>query len=82
MGLEEEHMSERYSILAAALVANGRSAATAFLDQSTVLRPDGPAGRIDDLTTEERSRRAFANPEEWPPGRDSAVLLASSRPPR
>jgi hypothetical protein len=76
-------MSKRYSILAAALVANGRSSATTFLDQSTVLKPDRPAGRIDDLSIEERSRRAFADPEEWPPGRDptmSAVLLASSWP--
>ena len=76
-------MSKKYAILAAALVASGRSSATAFLDRSTVLMPDSPAVRIDDLSIEERSRRAFANPEEWPPGRDpamSAVLPASSWP--
>jgi hypothetical protein len=76
-------MSKRYSILAAALVANGRSSATAFLDPSTVLTPDRRAGGIDDLSIEERSRRAFADPEDWPPGREpamSAVLLASSWP--
>jgi hypothetical protein len=73
-------MSKRYSILAAALVANGRGSATTFLDQSAVLRPDSPAGRIDELSIEERRRRGFANLEEWPPGRDaamSAVLLAN-----
>jgi hypothetical protein len=83
LALKEEHMSKRYSILAAALVATGRSSATTFLDQSAVLRPDSPAGRIDDLSIEERSRRAFANPEESAPGRDpalSAVLLGSSWP--
>jgi hypothetical protein len=76
-------MSKRYSILAAALVASGRSSATTFLDQSTVLGPDSPAGKIGDLSIEERSRRAFANPEEWPSRRDpamSAVLLPSLWP--
>jgi hypothetical protein len=81
--LKEEHMSKRYSILAAALVASGRSSSTTFLDKSAALRPDSLVGRIDELSIEERSRRAFANPEEWQPGRDpamAAVLLASSWP--
>ena len=76
-------MPKKYAILAAALVASGRSSATAFLDRSTVLMPDSPAVRIDDLSIEERSRRAFANPEEWPPGRDlamSAVVPANLWP--
>ena len=76
-------MPKRYSILAAALVASGRSSATKFLDQWTVLSPDTAAVQIDDLSIEERSRRAFANPEEWPPGRDpamSAVLRANLWP--
>jgi hypothetical protein len=66
-------MPKRYSILAAALVASGRSSATKFMDQWAELSPDSLAVRIDDLSIEERSRRAFANPEEWPPGRDPAM---------
>jgi hypothetical protein len=74
-------MSKRYLIFAAALVATGRSAFTTFLDQPAMRRPDCEAGRIGELSIEERSRLALADPEECPAEQEPAwpaIVLALS----
>jgi len=72
-------MSKRYSILAAALVATGRSSSTIFLDRSGITWRDCEAERIGELSVEEKNRLAFADPEEWPAEQEPAwpaIVLA------
>jgi len=57
-------MSKRFSILAAALVASGRSHTTAFKYHSGSRLLDLPPRQVDDLSIEERSRLAFVDPDE------------------
>ena len=56
-------MSKRFSILAAAFVASGRSHSTAVKYHSGSRLLDLPPGQVDDLSIEERSRLAFVDPD-------------------
>jgi hypothetical protein len=56
-------MSKRFSILAAALVASGRSHLTASLVHSASRLLELPPRQFDDLI-EERSRPVFADPDD------------------
>jgi hypothetical protein len=64
-------MSKRYSILAAALVASGRSHLTVVVGSSG-LRPLELRSN-DDLSIEERSRLAFVDREDSPTLREPAM---------
>lgn len=66
-------MSKRFSILAAALVASGRSHSTAFIYHSGSRLLDLPPRQVDDLSIEERSRLAFVNPDEGQRGSERAA---------
>ena len=66
-------MSKRFSILAAALVASGRSNTTAFKYHSGSRLLDLPPREVDDLSIEERSRLAFADPDEGQLGSERAA---------
>ena len=59
-------MSKRFSIIAAALVSSGRCLSTTVIDRSGAQLLELQTKPIDDLSVEERSRIAFADPEEWP----------------
>jgi hypothetical protein len=60
-------MSKRFSILAAALVASGRSHSTIISDRLDPRPAYDRARRIEDLSIEERGRYAFDDPEEETP---------------
>jgi hypothetical protein len=66
-------MSKRFSILAAALVASGRSHSAAFKYHSGSRLLDLPSSQVDDLTIEERSRLAFIDPDERQFGNERAA---------
>jgi hypothetical protein len=66
-------MSKRFSILAAALVASGRSHSTAFKYHSGSRLLDLPPRQVDDLSIEERSRLAFVDPDEGQLGSERAA---------
>jgi hypothetical protein len=70
-------MSKRFSILAAALVASGRSHTTAFSYHSGSRLLDLPPRDVDDLSIEERSRLAFVDPDE---GQLGSERTASAMP--
>jgi hypothetical protein len=70
-------MSKRFSILAAALVTSGRGHTTAFKYHSGSRLLDLPPGQVDDLSIEERSRLAFADPDE---GQLGSARAASALP--
>jgi hypothetical protein len=65
-------MSKRFSILAAALVASGRSHSAAFKYHSGSRLLDLPPRQVDDLMIEERSRFAFVDPDEGQLGSEPA----------
>ena len=65
-------MSKRFSILAAALVASGRSLSTTFIDRPGPRQLELPSRQFDYLSIEERSRLAFADPEEGAFGSNDA----------
>ncbi len=69
-------MPKRYAILAAALAAKGRSFSTTSMDHSDPFPfpLDRQTKRIHELTIEERSRLAHAEPEEGLPGTGPASL--------
>ena len=68
-------MSKRFSILAAALVASGRSHSTFKYRRLRLL--DLPPGQVDDVSIEERSRLAFVDPDE---GQLGSGYAASAMP--
>ena len=70
-------MSKRFSILAAALVASGRSHTTAFKYHSGSRLLDLPPREVDDLSIEERSRLAFVDTDE---GQLASERAASAMP--
>ncbi len=58
-------MSKRFSILAAALVASGRSDLTTFIGCSSSRRMlELPTEQVDDLSIEERTRLVFDDSDE------------------
>ena len=70
-------MSKRFSILAAALVASGRSHSTASKYHSGSRLLDLPPRQVDDLSIEERSRLAFVDPDEGQLGSERAPSAMS-----
>jgi hypothetical protein len=58
---QRKDMSKRFSILAAALVASGRSHLTVSLDHSASRLLELPPRQFDDLSIKERSRLVFAD---------------------
>ena len=66
-------MSKRFSILAAALVASGRSHSTAFKYHSGSRLLDLPPRQVDDLSIEERSRLAFLDTDDGQLGSERAT---------
>jgi len=76
-------MSKRFSILAAALVASGRSHLTASLDHSASCLLELPPRRFDDLSINERSRLVFADRDDGllgGEGENSAIPREESWP--
>jgi hypothetical protein len=65
-------MSKRFAIIAAALVAAGRTFPTSLVDRSEERRVDRAAPVTDELSIEERSRLAFADFEDGLPEREMA----------
>ena len=66
-------MSKRFSILAAALVASGRTLSTTFNDHPGPRLLELPSRQFDYLSIEERSRLAFADPDEGQLGSERAA---------
>ena len=66
-------MSKRFSILAAALIATGRSSSMAHLNNSGGLGLEGFARQFDELSIEERRRLAFDGLDYLSAGPERAV---------
>jgi hypothetical protein len=70
-------MSKRFSILAAALAASGRSDLTAFIGRSSSRMRELPTRQVDDISIE-RTRFVYADPEEEVSKSDAAYSFVPS----